>query len=155
MALGPVTIYNANLNFLNPVALAAGSIKCALVNNSYIPDYSSTGDTIWANISSYEIANGNGYSTGGYALSNIAVSVISGGYKLSSSSAIWTASGGSISAWRRAVFYFYGTLGGLTNALIASVLGDDTPADVPATSSGITLVLNAPSNGWFTVKANI
>jgi hypothetical protein len=152
MSLGAFTPYAANINFASIAALVAGTIKCALVTSAYTPNYAVNGHAVWADVSANEIAAGNGYTAGGATVGSPVATAITGGYKLASSSASWTASGGSIPAWRRAVFYYSGSLGGLTNPLIGSFLGDDTPADVPAMASGISLILICPTGGWFDDK---
>lgn len=154
MAGGTFTIYTANLGFLDPAALVAGTVKCALINSSYSPNAGSSGHTVFSNVSTYEIAANYGYTAGGQSLANPSRSTITGGCKFSSNNLSWTASGGNIAAWRYAVFYYYGTLGGLTNPLIGYIIGDDTPADVPETTPAASpLILNCPSGGWFTVTS--
>jgi len=149
MAVGTVTLYSANKDDLNINALVAGTVKLALVTSSYTPDVTTSGNTIWANVSANEIANGNGYTTGGISLSSMVATAVSGGYKFSSASPVWNASGGDIPAWRYGVFYYNGTLWGLTNPLIGYFLGDTAPANVPATTSGNPLTITVPANGWF------
>ena len=77
----------------------------------------------------------------------MASSAVTGGYKFSSANVVWTASGGSIAAHRHYVMYVLGTLWGKTNRLVGYFLGDTTPADIPATTTGNTLTVNA--SGWF------
>lgn len=152
MAVGTFTLYAKNLDKWDTAVLAAGTIKCALVNSSYTPNFAYNGDSAWADASANEIG-----ATGDYATATVGSPTstgVSGGYKFSSNNVSWVASGGNISAWRRAVFYYSGTLGGVTNPLIGAFLGDSTPADVPATVSGFTLLLTCPANGWFTVTTS-
>jgi hypothetical protein len=148
MAAGTVTLYRANFNVFKLSDLTSSNIRCALVTSSYTPDATNTGNTVWANASANEIANGNGYSTGGASLTG-ANSTTTNGFKFTSGNPTWTASGSNIPAWRYAVFYYLGTLWGVTNPLICYFLGDSAPADVPATSSGNTLTLTQPGGGWF------
>lgn len=89
-----------------------------------------------------EHANGNGYTTGGAAITL----TLSGTTTVTvdiSTDPVWTASGGSISA-RFAVIY---EVGG--NVLCYALL-DSTPADVPATT-GNTLTVAANASGVFTL----
>ncbi len=52
-----------------------------------------------ASITKTEVANGNGYTTGGVALTNVAVSTVTtNDAKFDADDATWTASGGSITA---------------------------------------------------------
>jgi hypothetical protein len=89
-----------------------------------------------------EVANGNGYTTGG----NSITLTLSGTTTVTvdiSSDPVWTASGGSITA-RFAVIY---EVGG--NVLCYCLL-DSTPADV-SVSSGNTLTVAASVSGVFTL----
>jgi len=149
MAVGTVTLYSANKDDLNINALVGATVKVALVSSAYTPDTTVAGHSLWSSVSANEIANGNGYTTGGATLTSTVATSITGGFKFSSASPSWTASGGNIPAWRYAVFYVSGTLWGLTNPVIGYFVGDTTPADIPATTSGNTLTLNTPSGGWF------
>lgn len=151
MTAGTFTLFSANKDDINLTDIVGATVKLALVTSAYTPDASVTGHATWANISTYEIAAGNGYTAGGDALENVAKSAIIGGFKLISGNAAWTASGGSIPAWRYAVLYVSGTLWGLTNPLIGYFLGDSTPADVPATTLNNTLTIVCPADGWFDV----
>lgn len=150
MASGNFTLYRANIDDIRLNDLAAtGNLRMALVGSGYTPDASNTGHSLWSSVSANEIANGNGYTTGGVALSSVAVTAVTNGFKLSSSNPSWTAGPGNLPAWRYGVMYYLGTLWGMTNPLIGYFLGDTTPADVPATSSGNPLTINCPSGGWY------
>jgi hypothetical protein len=151
MAAGTFTLYRANLDDLRMQDLVGATVKVALVSSAYTPDAANTGHDEWADVSANEIANGNGYTTGGATLANDAVSTITNGHKYDSDDPAWTASGGSIPAWRYAVMYVSGTLWGKTNPVIGYFLGDSTPADVPATTSGNPLTIQVNANGWFGV----
>jgi hypothetical protein len=55
--------------------------------------------TTLAGITKTEVANGDGYTTGGVALTNVAVTTVStNGAKLDADDAVWSASGGPIAA---------------------------------------------------------
>ena len=152
MAAGTFTIYRANLDDIRLNDLAAtGNLRMALVGSAYTPDATNTGHSLWASVSANEIANGNGYTTGGATLSSVAVATTTNGFKLSSSNPSWTASGAGIPAWRYMVMYYLGTLWGMTNPVIAYCLGDSTPADVQLTTSGNPLTINCPAGGWLDV----
>lgn len=137
----------AKLNFFSATDLAnpANSFKMALVSSAWTPANST--DEVWADMSANEIANGNGYSTGGIALSSVALTQTSGVVKFTAAASVWTASGGSIPAWRRGVVYAVGTLNGKVNPIVGHFLGDSTPADVPATTSGNTLTVTPNASG--------
>ena len=151
MAAGTFTLYRANLDDLRMQDLVGATVKIALVSSAYTPDAANTGHDEWADVSANEIANGNGYTTGGATLANDAVSTITNGHKYDSDDPAWTASGGSIPAWRYAVMYVSGSLWGKTNPVIGYFLGDSTPADVPATTDGNPLTIQVNANGWFGV----
>lgn len=60
---------------------------------------------------------------------------------------VWTASGGSIPAWRSATLRASGTLNGKVDPLIGYFLGDATNVDVPATTVGNALTVTPPTTG--------
>lgn len=146
MAANAFVIFSKNKDDLRINDLVGSSIKLALVSSSYTPSSGETGNSVWADVSAYEIA-----STGGYAASTLTgvATAITNGVKFSSGNAVWTAAGGSISAFRYAVMYYNGTLWGMTNPLIGYILCDNTPADIPATTTGNTVTITCPSGGWF------
>jgi hypothetical protein len=151
MAAGTFTLYRANLDDLRMQDLTGATVKLALVSSAYTPDAANTGHDEWADVSANEIANGNGYTTGGETLTNDAVSTTTNGWKYDADDVPWTASGGNIPAWRYGVLYVSGALWGKTSPLIGHFLGDSTPADVPATSSGNTLTVAWNASGVFTL----
>ncbi len=151
MASGTFTLFSKNKDDLRINDLVGATVKIALVTSAWTPDTSVTGNSLWAEISANEIAAGNGYTAGGVSLSALVATAISGGYKFSSASPSWSASGGNIPAWRYAVIYVSGTLWGMTNPVIGYFVGDNTPADIPATTSGNSLTINTPAGGWFDV----
>jgi len=149
MAAGAVTLYSINKDDLNINDLVGATVNLALVTSSYTPDVTVTGHNEWADVSANEITTAGGYITGGQALTSKVATSITGGFKFSSASPTWTASGGSIDAWRYGVIYVVGSLWGLTNPVIGYFVGDSTPANIPATTVGNTLTVTVPSDGWF------
>ena len=149
MAAGAVTLYSINKDDLNINDLVGATVNLALVTSSYTPDVTVTGHNEWADVSANEITTAGGYTTGGQALTSKVATAITGGFKFSSASPTWTASGGSIDAWRYGVIYVVGSLWGLTNPVIGYFVGDSTPANIPATTVGNTLTVTVPANGWF------
>jgi len=91
MAAGTFTLYRANLDDLRMQDLVGATVKVALVSSAYTPDAANTGHDEWADVSANEIANGNGYTTGGATLANDAVSTITNGHKYDSDDPAWTA----------------------------------------------------------------
>ena len=152
MAAGTFTLYSKNLDDLRINDLTGAVVKIALVSSVYTPNTdSSTGHSLWSDVSANEIANGFGYVTGGQALAGDVATAIAGGFKYTSGNVAWTATGGPIPAWRYAVKYVVGSLWGMTNPLIGYMLGDSTPADIPATTDTNILTLAVPSGGWFDI----
>jgi hypothetical protein len=99
----------------------------------------------WAQVSSHEVANGAGYTTGGAALAGKTADAVTRtvddlvryGARFAASSTVWTA---LTKTFRYAVAYLDGTYGGISKPLLFYVLLDDTPADV--VSAGFNLQLN-------------
>lgn len=150
MAAGAFIFPNkAKLNMFSATDLLnpANTFKLALVTSSWTPDNGDTGNEVWADVSANEIAAGNGYTAGGVALSSVALTQASGTVKFTSAAAQWTASGGNIPAWRRGVVYAVGTLNGKVNPIVGHFLGDSTPADIAATTSGNTLTVTPNASG--------
>jgi hypothetical protein len=145
-----VQFYGNNIDLLKLSDLTGVTIKMLLTTSAYTPDTTNTGNTVLTDVTN-ELANGNGYTTGGVALTGPAVAAFSTtGFKFSTGAASWTASGTGIPAWRNAVIYVSGALWGLTSPLLGFFIGDSAPADVPLTASGNILQINCPANGWFT-----
>lgn len=149
MSTGTFTLFSKNKADFRINDIVGATVKMALVSSAWTPDVTVTGNSLWADMSANEIANGNGYTTGGVALGSMVATAITGGYKFASASPSWTASGGSIPAWRYAVIYVVGTLWGKVNPVIGYFVGDSTPADTPATASGNSLAITCPAGGWF------
>jgi|WetSurSiteA1Bulk_404760.scaffolds.fasta_scaffold01217_2 hypothetical protein len=149
MAAGSVNVYNFATKYLmnGTLDLDTATIKLSLHTSSMTVDL--VNHDTWSDVSSTELANGNGYTTGGATLSAISFTAITNGYKFMSSDVTWDATGGSIPAWRYGVFYASGTYNGVVNPIIAYFLGDSTPADVPATTVGNSLQVRCPTDGWF------
>lgn len=137
----------AKLNFFSATDLLnpANTFKLALVSSAWTPAPST--DEVWADVSANEIANGNGYTTGGGTLTSVALTQTAGVVKFTSAAYQWTASGSGIPAWRRGVVYASGTLNGKVNPIVGYFLGDATPADVPLTTAGNTLTITPNASG--------
>lgn len=149
MAVGTFQLFDSTAKLtMGAGDLVANTIKCALVTSSWTPDQVNNND--WGDVSANEIANGFGYATGGATLGSKVLTAVTKGFKFSSANIQWTASGGSIPAWRYAVFYVVGTIDSVVNPLIGYFIGNDAPADIPATIDGSPLNLNCPAGGWFT-----
>lgn len=155
-APGVPHLYAANLSVIKLSDLTSATVKLALVTSSYTPNITATGHNEWSDVSANEIANGNGYTTGGYDLASeaVAAAAANDGFKFSTGNATWTASGAGIPAWRYYVIYCVGSLWSLTSPLLAYGLGDSAPADVPATSAPNIFGINCPSDGWFKLASS-
>lgn len=151
MAAGAIVVPNkAFLNLFNATNLLganAANFYLALIGSGWAPDNSDTGNEVYGDASANEIASGGGYSTGGIALPNVALSLSAGSIKFTSGSAQWTATGSGIAAWRRGLIYYNGTLNGKVKPIVGHFLGDTTPADIPATAAPNTLTVTPNAAG--------
>lgn len=147
MAAGAFVIPDlSKLNFFSATNLLGANtanFKAALVSSAWTPVNST--DELWAVASGSEIANGNGYTTGGVALTGVALTQTAGVVKFTSAAASWTATGAGFPAWRRVVVYYVGTLNGKVNPIVGHALGDATPADIPATTTSNSPLTVTPS----------
>lgn len=136
----------AKLNFFSATDLLnpANSFKITLHTSSFTPAPSTM--EVYADLTN-ELATANGYTNGGLALTSVALTQTSGVVKFTSAAAVWTASGGSIPAWRYGVVRAVGTLNGKVDPIVGYFLGDSTPADVPATTTGNTLTVTPNASG--------
>lgn len=123
------------------------TFKVALVSSTYTP---APTHTKWADVSTYEATAANGYSAGGLTMGNTEWTRTTGTVKFDATDSVWTASGGSITA-RYAVIYDDTVAATATDALVAYVLLDTSPANVTATT-GNTLTLQWNSSGIFTLS---
>ena len=150
MASGPFVF--SQLTKLNMFEGATGLLKTGsalyrlvLVTNSWVP--APTTDELYSVIGANELATGFGYTSGGGTLTSVALTQSAGVVKFTSAAFVWTASAGSIPLWRYGVIYYLGTLNSKLNPLVGYFLGDSTPADVPATTSGNTLTVTPNASG--------
>ena len=93
-----------------------------------------------------EVANANGYTTGGATLTGVTWVKSGGTTTWDANDPSWTASGGSIVA-RFAVIYDNTTA---SKHLVAYCILDSTPADITV-SNGVTFTLTLNASGIFTV----
>ncbi len=114
------------------INLATDTLKLALVTSAYTPDIQ---HTQWSDVSAYEVASGNGYTTGGMVLSTVP----SDNSHMKYANVTWTA---LTKSFRYGVLYKLGTANGLTNPLLLYILFDSTPADVVNTGSNFVHVWN-------------
>lgn len=117
---------------------STGKIMLALVTSSYT---FSAAHTVWADVSTYEVANGDGYTTGGVALGSLSVNST----RFDSADASWAA---LTKTFRAGVLYLNDTVNAIVNPLIAYILFDSTPADI--TMTGGTFTVQWSSSGIIT-----
>lgn len=140
-----ITFYNNWKAAINDAALRAATVKVTLHTSSYT--FAAT-HNVYADLTN-ELSTANGYTNGGASLASISWSQTSGTATFDAADTVWTASGGSIVA-RRAVIRVVGTFNSQVDPLIASILMDNTPADV-TTTTGNTLTLVWNASGIFTL----
>lgn len=139
MAAGNWTFTNATRTDLSTgTYLDADSYKIALFQSTSNIGASST---TYAGLTN-EVANGNGYTTGGNAVTMTRSGTTTVTFD-TTDPAVWTASGGSIVA-RFAVLYE------VAGNVLCYCLLDSTPADVTVTA-GNTLTLTINASGVFTL----
>lgn len=139
-----ISKYNNFAAAISDITLRSATIKVTLHTSSYT--FAAT-HSVYADLTN-ELATANGYTNGG--LTATPSWGQSGGVAtFDLADAIWTASGGSITA-RRAVVRAVGTFNSQVDPLIASVLLDTTPADVTATA-GTQLKIQWNASGVFTL----
>ena len=137
-------IYSKNKKYLNIDDLTSANIRCALVTKGYNPNTTEYGNSTWSDVSSDEIS-----SSGGYAAAELTgeTETVTRGWKWKTEDASWEAVGGNIDGFAYAVFYYNGTLWGLTNPLIGVVDCGDTAE----TTDGKSVTVGCPYGGWFDV----
>lgn len=154
MASGALNIPQKTLlNIVGATALLAANsanFKLALVGAGFVPNAAT--DELWAGISANEIAAGNGYTQGGAALTGVTLALENGKAKFTANPVVFTATGSGFPAWRRGVIYYNGTLNGKVNPVVGYFLGNDTNADIPATTpENSPLTINPNAMGLFTI----
>lgn len=127
--------------------LDGNTIKAFLLTSSYTPNVNT--DDVKADIDANEVANGNGYTTGGVTI--VATWVRSSGtVTFDAGDASWTGASSGFVA-RYLALYASGTLNGKTDPLIGYIVLDSAPADVSfAAGNIVTVVWHA--NGIFTLS---
>jgi hypothetical protein len=123
--------------------------KMALFQSTSNCETLTTGTDVYGDLTN-EVANGNGYTTGGVAITGVTWAESSGTITFDCDNAVWTASGGSIVA-RFAVIYKNATVNSIVKPLLCVCLLDTTPANVTATD-GNTLTIAINASGVFTLS---
>lgn len=141
MAMGTFTVFDtAGLWEADGTGLlvAANAFQAVLTTSAQA--LSSAGQSLYADLTN-EVANGQGYATGGVVLTGVTITRVGNTvtFAFTGPVPLWTASGTGIPAWRYVVIYVNATLNGHVKPLVGFALGDATPADVPLTPSGSTI----------------
>ena len=137
-----VNVYDHFLEILGDgsIDMDTDTFKIALMDSSHV---FAVANTTWADVSANEIANGNGYTTGGAALTSVTWGQVSGTVTFDFANTQWTASGGSISATDAVI---YDDTSG-TDLLICSIdFGGTETAE-----AGATFSINVNASGLFAI----
>lgn len=139
-----ITRYNALSEYLldGVVDLEDGTIKLALVDSGYVFDAT---DTVWADASGFEEANGNGYTTGGATLANSAVTRALGVSTWDADDVTWTFTDSK--TFMGAILYLSGTVDGVVNPLIAYVLFNDAGGGTSITINSVAFTVQWNASG--------
>jgi len=126
--------YEAGLNRNRGVInLLTDTFRLALVDSGYVPDLDA--DAVWGDVSAHEVADGDGYTTGGALLTGKTLTRSTWKTTFDANDITFTA---LTKTFRYGVIYVDATKthpgGGadIVKPLFAYVLFDDTPADVSA-----------------------
>lgn len=122
--------------------------KMALFTSASNADTLGSGIDVYGDLTN-EVANGDGYTTGGEAVAGEALSVSTGTTTFDLDNVVWTASGAGITA-RSAVVYKNATVNSIVKPVLMTCLLDSTPADVSA-SAGNTLTVAINASGALTL----
>jgi hypothetical protein len=148
MAAGPWQTYESFVEYAEDGTIQLGDDTFNMALFQSTSNAATLTHTVLANLTN-EVANGNGYTTGGNALTTVTATRSGRTLTFDADDEVWTASSGSITA-RFAVIYKDGTANSVTDPLVAVALLDDTPADVTATD-GNTLTVAINASGILTI----
>lgn len=117
---------NRNRGVIN---LATDPFKLALLASTYTPDLDA--DTVWADVSAHEVADGNGYTVGGASLTGQTLTRSTWKTTFDADDIVFT---NMTKTFRYGVLYVNATKvfdgGNIVKPLYAYILFDDTPADI-------------------------
>ena len=129
---------NGTINLLNP------AITMALVSKDYTPDLDL--HTIWADVSANEVATGDGYTTGGVALTTLALARTGPLTTWDADDITWA---NLTKTFKYGVIYLNDTVGAVVKPLIAVVDFDNSSGTAEVTSGGIDFQFIVAANGLF------
>jgi hypothetical protein len=143
-----ITLYNTFKEYLGDGTfdMNTNSFVVQLHTSTYTPALT---HSVLADLTN-EVANGNGYTTGGFALTTPTFTQTSGtaAWKTGNNPS-WTGATAGFVA-RYAIFRANGTLNARVSPLIGYMILDSTPADV-SIAVGNTVTISMHTNGWFTL----
>lgn len=147
MAAGKFKVYDFAKLYIGDGTLDlndAASWKLALFQSTSNCNTLGVGTGVYGDLTD-EVANGNGYLTGGADVTGVTYNQAAGVATFDCDNIVWSASGGSISA-RFAVLYKNATVNSIVKPLYCVCLLDVTPADVTVTD-GNTLTIQINLSG--------
>ena len=128
--------------------LDGSTFKAMLLTSSYTPNAAT--QSVKADIVANEVANGNGYTTGGVTLTSVTWTQSGATCTFDAADVSWTGASSGFNA-RYLVIYASGTLNTHVDPLVGYMLLDSAPADVSfAAGNTVTVVWNAA--GIFTLS---
>lgn len=147
MAAGAFTVYsNAALGISNgSFDLATNTFVVVLLSGSYSPQPNT--DSTWANVSTYELPTGNGYTAGGQVLTGVTNTLSGGTVTFTAASPSWTGFSGTFK-YAAIVRRASGTLAS-TDLLLCYV--DTNTSGGTITGDGGTLTISPNASGIFTI----
>jgi hypothetical protein len=152
MAAGKWKLYEFAIEYLgdgtHDLDNASLGYKMALFLSTSNCDTLSVGTGVYGDLTN-EHANGNGYTTGGEALTGEVYTHSGSVATFDCDNVVWTASGGDL-VTRFAVIYVEGTVNSIVKPLLCVSLLDTAPANVTATN-GNTLTIAINAAGVFTL----
>lgn len=152
MAVGKWKLYNLAKKRIGDGTFdldATTNWKVALFTSSSNCNTLSVGTGVYGDLTN-ELANGNGYTTGGIAVTGVTWTESSGTVSFDCNDVAFTASGAT-KTWRFAVLYQDATLNTIVKPLLCVSLMDTTPADVSVTDTN-TATIQMPAGGLFDVS---
>lgn len=145
MAAGKWKVYDFSKEYIGDGTLDLDDTtnwKLALFTNGSNCNTLSVGTAVYGDLTN-EVANGNGYTTGGAAVTGITWSQTGGVATFDCDPVVFTASGGSITA-RFAVLYKNATVNSIVKPLACIFLLTNPASDVTVTDTNtLTITMNA------------
>lgn len=125
--------------------LDTDTVKLALLTNAYTLDQT---DQVFADLSTHQVANGSGYTTGGIALAGKVFAAISATVnKFAADNVVFT---NLTKTFRWAVLYSEKTANSLVNPLICIILLDNTAGGTDISVSAVDYSIQWGANGIIT-----